>query len=381
MLTLFLGSGASPLFHCQVAEITEAMVKAKMKLNSRQIFIPCEPSTTVHSPIGEAVPQLLSRIRRDLAKIKGVKPDVITYEQIGAICIELEGHRSDPRSPSVDAYWRKLARELGPRAKSDRRDSIEEAFDELICLAVGWVRSVVRDELKKPANQPPDLGATPLVKLLKTTVSNAPAWSIVTLNHDCLIEQALRHLGVGFRDGFCLRNDLLEFDPSILRSETSRQLLKLHGSIDWRRHRDRNTYIKPFFDDDGTDALQARPEAEILFGDYTKMEDYNYGIFPYLFSSFDRVLAATRKLLVCGYGFQDAGVNLRLFSELRYRPDVSVLLIHPEPRTLIDRAPFHAWQQLKELLCNGRIRLLRGRLQEVLAGEHYDRLQAFVRGR
>lgn len=317
-----------------------------------------------------------------MAKIKGVKPDAITYEQIGAICIELEGHRSTPRSPSVDAYWRKLARELGPRAKSDHKDSIEEVFHELIRLAVDRVRSVVRDELTKPANQPPDLGATPLVKLLKTTVSNAPAWSIVTLNHDCLIEQALTYLGVGFQDGFCLRNNLLEFDPSILRSGTSRQLLKLHGSIGWRWHPYRDTYIKRCFkDDDRTDAWRARPEDEILFGDYTKMEDYNYGIFPYLFSSFDRVLAATRKLLVCGYGFQDAGVSLRLFNELRYRPDVSVLLIHPEPRTLIDRAPFHALQQLKKLLCNGRIRLLRGRLQEVLAGEHYDRLQAFVRGR
>lgn len=349
-----------------------------MDLDSRQQWIPRSALEHGRSHFCLFVPKFLSQIRDDLVRVRNANADQITYEQLGAVCINLDSYWSMP-NPAIAPYWQQLLAQFGPALSSLTGDSPEDAFADLVDHAINWIRRVVELELLSASSliKPMD---SPLGRLLEFCLKNSPSWSVVTLNHDLMIEACLLQLGLNHHDGFGDREGIVEFDPAILRKSPSHTLLKLHGSINWHWLPDRQNYMRRHIGDGETAAWRARPESEILFGDYTKLQDYNYGPYPYLFAAFDRILEQTDRLIICGYGFQDKGINIRLLNELHYRSDFSALIIHPAPRDLLLLMPFHAKRALKPLLCVGKVRLIRGMLHDVLESEpNRNRLRQYIK--
>ena len=66
----------------------------------------------------------------------------------------------------------------------------------------------------------------------------------------------------------------------------------------------------------------------------SKLEDYNYLLFPWLWAEFQNALRITRRIVVCGYGFKDLGINSRLSDWLRHYGDARILVLHAKPDEL-----------------------------------------------
>lgn len=164
--------------------------------------------------------------------------------------------------------------------------------------------------------------------------------NLFTLNHDRLLDQFLRSKGVAVVDGFDEENNLgvRKWNPALFdcwRTHVATpavRLFKLHGSIDWRRFCPQeaqgdehalNPWVEEYVGIRSNPALanakdgQGRTHEEFdralfLAGTFNKMFDYLNHVFLELHYRFHRTLAESARLVVCGYGFGDKGINNRI---------------------------------------------------------------------
>jgi len=164
--------------------------------------------------------------------------------------------------------------------------------------------------------------------------------NLFSLNHDCLIENFLRAKSVAVVDGFDAENTLgiRKWNPALFdccrvhATTPAVRLFKLHGSIDWRRFRPQeaqdgerasNPWRQEYVGIRSNPALanakdeQGRAHEEFdralfLAGTFNKMLDYLNHVFLELHYRFHRTLAESTRLVVCGYGFGDKGINNRI---------------------------------------------------------------------
>jgi hypothetical protein len=163
---------------------------------------------------------------------------------------------------------------------------------------------------------------------------------IFTLNHDLLIEKALRLAGIPFVDGFVpVLDDLRSWDrESFVKSPEKVRLNKLHGSIDWFDMPSSNggpsrVCIATNGDINhtkGSDCLPFADNPAILIGTFNKMLDYTTGIYADLFCSFRTALSTLDKLVISGYSFGDKGVNASFEEWTRQSGKRRVLIIAPD---------------------------------------------------
>jgi len=164
--------------------------------------------------------------------------------------------------------------------------------------------------------------------------------NLFSLNHDRLLENFLKSKGAAVVDGFDEENNLgiRKWNPALFDCWRTHaitptvRLFKLHGSIDWRRFRPReaqggdlasNPWHEEYVGIRSNPALanardaQGRAHEELdralfLAGTFNKMLDYLNHVFLELHYRFHRALAHTTRLVVCGYGFGDKGINNRI---------------------------------------------------------------------
>ena len=72
----------------------------------------------------------------------------------------------------------------------------------------------------------------------------------------------------------------------------------------------------------------------ILIGTFNKMFEYNSGIFLDLLCQFHFRLRVSRRLIVCGYGFGDKGINTQIVEWLYRDRTNRLFVIHPNPDSL-----------------------------------------------
>ena len=207
---------------------------------------------------------------------------------------------------------------------------------ELAGQVVDYIADVVAEMLSKPASQSEHLD------IFREAASDRrlEEVNLFTLNHDRLLENCLRAKGVDVVDGFDKENKLgvRNWNPALFdcwRTHTTTpavRIFKLHGSIDWRRFRPRearssehaanpwreeyvgirsNSALANAKDEQGR-AHETLDRALFLAGTFSKMLDYLNHVFLELHYRFHRTLAETTRLVVCGYGFGDKGINHRI---------------------------------------------------------------------
>jgi hypothetical protein len=161
---------------------------------------------------------------------------------------------------------------------------------------------------------------------------NAPIVGIATLNYDTLVEDAARRCGVALSTGA----DEWDSGPRWRFPNDRRPLLKLHGSVNWRRSR----ILDPSWGlprvgiyEVGSGARAApngRVDANLVFGGGNKLRPE--GPWPALYSAFEDLLFGADVLVVVGYSFRDAHVDAAIRRWASAARNRRIIDIDPCPR-------------------------------------------------
>ncbi|MCX6969247.1 MAG: SIR2 family protein [Verrucomicrobia bacterium] len=165
-----------------------------------------------------------------------------------------------------------------------------------------------------------------------------------SLNHDLLLEKYLKKTGLVFYDGFAPIDGVdhgRRFDFNRQGFETSAvALLKLHGSINWWRHRPTrarnadNPWIYEFI---GVEMGKNRVFEQmdetplILAGTFNKILQYSSPVFLQLLGEFHNTLQCADRLAVCGYGFADKGINSLIANWMSSSMEHHLFVFDPKP--------------------------------------------------
>lgn len=178
------------------------------------------------------------------------------------------------------------------------------------------------DELSVEASKRTDY----LLPLLASSVA-----SIVTLNYDLLVEVAAQQLGKRLTDGA----DEWEGSYEWPKVSAQPELIKLHGSLDWRAsinyelpgnsltmscqrlERGATTLGGP-----GTTANMGHA---VIFGAGNKLT--SSFVFPALMNRFRESLGASRTLVIVGYSFSDAHVNEAIHRWLGMNAEARIVVL------------------------------------------------------
>ncbi len=166
------------------------------------------------------------------------------------------------------------------------------------------------------------------------------------LNHDRVLDHALKAAGVAVSDGFTGQFGDVFFWTNEFAHPVRH--FKLHGSIDWfsRTHPTepwrnqvvaRSTTADPDHERGKTGEFldptnDGRPV--ILVGTFDKPLAYDGTIYADQHERFHESLRATNALVVIGYGFRDKAINSRLIGWLHQAWDRHLVVVHPKPAEL-----------------------------------------------
>lgn len=170
------------------------------------------------------------------------------------------------------------------------------------------------------------------------------------LNHDLVLETALRDHGLTASDGFTRRDgDVLFWTDQF---EEPIRHFKLHGSIKWFARyvpgepwqglvAARSMTNDPNHELDANgEYLELPPEGRpmILAGTFDKPLAYDSMIYADQHYRFHETLRHTDAVVVIGYGFRDKAINTRLIGWLLGSPDRRMVVVHGDMAGLLSGA-------------------------------------------
>jgi len=89
---------------------------------------------------------------------------------------------------------------------------------------------------------------------------------------------------------------------------------------------------------------------------YNKLSAYNFGIIRAIHNKFENRFWNHRLMIMSGYGWNDRGINGRLFEWILSSPDKRLILLHREPEEKIKKNSKSAmWHRYDELVKGGRL--------------------------
>lgn len=228
--------------------------------------------------------------------------------------------------------------------------------------AISLIQNVVWNSL---STQEDPLG----LDLILEIVEKLNIINIATLNHDLLVEKLLDLNKIDYCDGFGKpEGEIRYFSPDSYDIEEKIKLYKLHGSLNWYRFREEKNgrtidrYGMALTTDhwhlknsDGhfVNVLDGTPL--FLTGSYNKMLDYNFGIFKTIHNKFDNILAQSDTIIMSGYGWNDRGINGRLFQWLGSSFENKILLVHEKPENLKRYSRSALWHRYDGLVKENRL--------------------------
>ena len=126
---------------------------------------------------------------------------------------------------------------------------------------------------------------------------------VFTTNYDMLVEEACSYMGIGVVDGFRRSNDDLRavwsnyWEPR----QGAIQLLKLHGSLNWRRGQGTNVLKE-------TTVSNHAPDDDILVRPTLIRKSYDHPVLCQLFERFTNALQDIDAVIAIGTSFRDKAI-------------------------------------------------------------------------
>jgi hypothetical protein len=328
------GSGTSPL--PKVSELTTCVLEADLHRHRDVIGFRTSdssknrkpPYSAKHNP--EFIRRLLALIRLDIAIYQERDLHDVSYEDIADVCVHLKPNEATHRNPALQPYREKLCETLCTHFPKSK-DQIAKEFGDLVGATVEWIQWAIYHEFTR-CQKTPDCAPNALTKFHASILRHTPQATIVTLNHDTLLEKVLGdNINLGFATDASGEN---LFTPDTLAgNQGDFKILKLHGSIDW--FYSKKTGDWKIIREASIDKFNPYETPLIISGTIGKLESYNFGISQWLWADFQNTLRATRRIIISGYGFKDLGINVRLQEWLKHYPDARLVIIHPSPSELI----------------------------------------------
>lgn len=274
----------------------------------------------------------------------------VNYEDLLYLCRMIRNDLVDRVDTPTNPAIRPFSERMWADARSSFLESPNQGDDdqnEMNDLAytadeAAWLISgVVREALNKPVDA--DQLETSFQPLLDALGDNdVDRVTIVTLNHDLLVERLLTKKGIEYTDGFGSQNgELRFFEPSrLFESSRKVRLIKPHGSIDWYRVRRRDHHNNQerlaltssdnpdrFNDAQGREYKADRPEPIILAGS-EKEKAYQDHVFGEMLEAMLQALHQTNTVIESGFGWQDYGMSSILMRYLNRSDENKLLMLH-----------------------------------------------------
>jgi hypothetical protein len=267
------------------------------------------------------------------------------YERIYYIIRQIhDSERGELDNPVVQAFIDKirprttglLVRKKGETLRLDLLNMASEALNYITCQ----VRSLLYSAKWKTDYLDINLG-----KAIEDTNLDI---DIFNLNHDEVLEQFLERKGSNYVDGFSKEVNGVRYwaSTNYIGKALRLRLFKLHGSINWYEFSngvgiplDRD----PWHSRNPEGGLQlpdlSRPGLlVILIGTFNKMLEYTHGVFADLYYLFRSRLKRANRLIICGYGFGDKGINNSIIEWFNSNQQNKVIVIDPDEEGLRERA-------------------------------------------
>lgn len=364
-----LGSGVSLPFAPSTGDLTEEVLhradRYHMHTDEEWYFRSAESAGSQRSPrelrVSELIENLATRVDRyygDRFDAQGCPNRWCAYEDIGyhadAIASTLNRNRDD-------AGLIPLALEIGRDIGCSQEELLQITLD-----TVSFVRDVA---FRKLADTKPSSNHLRIVVDAARDPETCRL-SLYTLNHDCLLEDALLLEGVSLFD--FRRTDgtgriLLDLE-AIPPKHTRAVLYKPHGSVRWRRFRPAHETceIDPWFsewigwhqDEQGRfhdDGNQWRSIGGplILVGRFNKELEYLSDPYWPTFCALTQSLNSLRRLVISGYGFGDRAINTLVINWIYARPpgERRLVVLHDDETVLLGSArgsianKWHRWRK------------------------------------
>jgi hypothetical protein len=338
MICFLLGSGISiPAGMPAVDALTEQVLSAENVIRYAGTFgVVGDSSGRIDrveddDPTMEFVRQLYT-IVADFYSRFGVDK-AVDYEELAYLAAQLDDCLMfNYENPALLPLIEQLSSALGG----------DERLRELSSDAVELISGIVWARLRQPAARVDHLSC--VTDACKAAQDTGDRVGLISLNHDTVLEQALRHDRVSFKDGFADRVSS-EIDAWANDFESLVALYKLHGSVNWYRLwiNERQTVVRtdaidPYhLTDDGGERLDFPADArgQFLAGTFNKILAYQSPVYFEQHYGAYEALSASSALVVIGYGFRDKAINTRIIHWLEDRSH-RLILVHRDHLTAVN---------------------------------------------
>lgn len=188
--------------------------------------------------------------------------------------------------------------------------------------------------------------------------------TIVTFNHDLLVERVLEDAGVPYSRGFDVSDgEVFRFSQSNLiggASSVAVRLIKLHGSIDWFLASGPDNHGSPFPVAKRSANLGTAHDAEgkpltlwtsvpIFLTGYGKEMQYGAALYGDMHAAFLTSLYQTHTVITSGFGWNDRGVTDHIITWLKGDESRRVIYLHSDPDRAINDSRYLNYLALTEL--------------------------------
>lgn len=235
------------------------------------------------------------------------------------IVSQLDGKYSD------DASWKEFVEHLGTtnnlETALERVSMIEEIHDAIIKVVWTCVNNKDNDAFldSVKSGKYPDL-----TKIINKCIQSAASTNIITTNYDRLIEYS-----IDAAEGKCVSGfvgnyikKFLNFDSSITKRVIN--LFKVHGSVDWFKHKTDGTTIATSFNNANEYSDYYKPLI-VTPGNMKYRETHN-DPFRTVISEADKAIRASGSYLCIGYGFNDEHIQPIILDENRNKKKPIVIV-------------------------------------------------------
>jgi len=170
--------------------------------------------------------------------------------------------------------------------------------------------------------------------------------SIVTLNHDTLIEQVLARNKMNYVDGFGSPDGDVRWFEDKFPNNSKVRLIKLHGSISWWGQGG-DKVLQPVNITDNL-PIEWRTKKRASISDIRsvpsfltgmgKVYSYSRGIFADQHYRYLQLLHNDNLMVMSGYGWGDIPINFQLQNWLARSSSNTLILLHQDPKGLINNS-------------------------------------------
>ena len=348
---LFLGSGISYASEMPtVKQITDDLLQNEWSRYTGGTYFkgrdPSEYLEEVYLALAEqqVLKILAERITEYLSK-RGVERRA-NYEDLYYVLRQLkEEETRDSANPVAGPFCENVFPLFNkPLEELSERHAFKYHLSELFSMCQELIADVVAANLRKI---PETVVGLDFLRQVVTDPS-VSRLTIVTLNHDALVESCLEKADIRYIDGF--RKDAdghLTFDREALKSDDHVKLLKLHGSVDWYRVGSR-LVKRP------SGNLICAPRPVILCGTDNKPISYSFGIFQDLHYYWQRMLDDHKLMVMSGYGWNDIGISGKILQWLE-GTDTRLVLLDKDVDSLLKRSNSRLPLQYRDLIVSDKI--------------------------